>query len=238
MAIEHISAILDPAVREKALARIGYYLDTKKRGRHVDDQRVLDWFVKLSRKNLATMRPTELRELREEVRALQQEGAGDVAQYQIEADTAAQLPKTQTAVAQYLEQLTKTGRIEFEPFTLITSILLPRFRPGATPSSYKHLVYGGEFVEPDHGKGLLYLFYLALKGAGERLRKCVPCTVLFVQTRRKQEHCSTRCRVRALRARQQKMREAIKTKRQRRAHAAGHTLTTQRRKSHGPKKHR
>ena len=212
MAIVHSSAILDPEVRKRALARIGYFDDTTKRGRQVDYRRLLDWFMQLVRKNLATMRTTELRELREEVRALQEEGAGGVRLTEDDASTAAHLPTTQATVAQYVERLTKTGRIEFEAFTLITSILLPRFRPGATPSSYKHPLYFGESVEPDHGKGLLYLFYLALKGAGDRLRQCRHCTALFVQARRKQQFCTARCRVRALRTRQQKERDGGKTR--------------------------
>ena len=213
MAITHISAILDPDVRMRALARIGYFDDSKKRGRQVDYRRLLGWFVELPRKNLATMSMPKLQELYEEIRALQQEGYGDVVQYQIEADTAAQLPKIQTIVAEYLGRLTMTGRFEFEPFTLNTAIELPRFRPGASHPS-KHTHFFVEYVEPLNGKGLLYQFFLALKGASDRLRQCQHCTTLFVQARRKQIFCASRCRTRYLRARQEKEREERKTRRQ------------------------
>ncbi len=214
MAIENISAILDPKVRSQALVRIGYFDDTKKQGRQVDHRRLLDWFVKLSQANLMTMRPTELRELREEVRAIQEEGYGDVIQYQIDADTAAQLPEIQNKVAEYLGRLTTTGRIEFEAFELYTSIELPRFRPGPK------LLYGsliGEHVDPLHGKGLLYSFFLGLKGAGDRLRQCQHCPTLFVQARRKQQFCTRACQrvasMRALRNKRRKEQEARNTRR-------------------------
>lgn len=64
---------------------------------------------------------------------------------------------------------------------LSPSILVPRFRPG---SKLPYSIIIGENVDPFHGKGVLYLFFLALKGAGDRLRQCRHCTVLFVQARR------------------------------------------------------
>lgn len=213
MAIVHLSTILDPTDRKKALARIGYFDDTTKRGRQVDYRRLLSWFVELPRKNLAMMGATgKLDELVQEVRALQEEGSSSTDA----ASTAAHLPKTQATVAAYLTQLTTTGRIEFEAFTLSPSIFIPRFRG---LSNFPYSLVSSEPIEPYNGKGLLYLFYLTLKGAGDRLRKCPHCPALFVQARRKQEYCSTRCRVRALRARSPKKREQRTTKRQRHAHA-------------------
>jgi hypothetical protein len=232
MAIVHLSAILDPEARARALWRIGYFDDTKKQGRQVDYRRLLDWFVALSRKNLATMSPAALLELREEVRALQEEGSGGVTLTEDDASTAAHLLQTQRTVAQYLEQLTTTGRIEFEEFKLSPSILLPRFRPGET-AAYKYPIYVGESVDPLHGKGLLFLFFWALKGAGDRLRQCQHCARLFVQARRKQQFCAPRCRMRDLRARQQKereKREKRKTSRRLRQKKGA--------QQHGPKKHR
>ena len=214
MPILDISAMLDtkrdPDARDRALARIGCFDDTKKRGRQDDYRRVLGWFVELPRKNLknlATTNPAKLRELYDEARALQEKGSGDVIQYQFEADTAAQLPKIQIKVAEYLERLTTTGRIEFEAFKLCSSIELPRFRPG---SKLPYSILVGEHVDPLHGKGLLYLFFLALQYAGDRLRECPQCATLFVQARRKQQVCSSRCRMRASRARRRKEREAKK----------------------------
>jgi hypothetical protein len=216
MAIVHSSCILDPQTRERALARIGYFDDTKLRGRQVDYRRLLGWFVELSRKTLATMGPTKLRELYDEVRALQEEGLGDVKLTMNEADTKTQVPKTQATVAAYLKQLTTTGRLEFEAFTLSPSIMLPRFLPG---SKLPYSIITGKYVEPLHGKGLLYLFFEALEGAGDRLRQCPYCATLFVQVRRKQRFCTRQHQaivaMRDLRARRQKEREAKKTKRQR-----------------------
>lgn len=208
MAIVHLSAILDPTVRKKALARIGYFDDTKKRGRQVDYPRLLGWFVEFSRKNLKNPETMNLAVL--EVRTLQGEEAGGVRHTGDEASTALHLPQTQATVAQYLEQLTKTGRIEFEEFKISPSIFVPRFRG---LSNFPYSICSSEPVEPYHGKGLLYRFYLALKHAGDRLRQCPQCTALFVQARRKQQVCTPRCRMRGLRARQQKEREARKTNR-------------------------
>ena len=213
--------MLDPDVHTRALVRIGYFDDTKKRGRQRDYRRLLGWFVELSRKNLATMRPPELGLLHEEVRALQEEGSGGVTLSEDEASTAAHLPRTQATVVQYLEHLTKTGRIEFEEFKISPSIFLPRFRG---LSNFPYSIVSSEPVEPYNGKGLLYLFYLALKGAGDRLRQCPPCATLFVQARQKQRFCSPRCRTRDMRARQLKEREARKTNRHVRQKKGGNTI--------------
>lgn len=241
MAILDISTMLKPEERARALERIGYFDDTKKRGRQVDYRRLLDWFVELSRKNLATMRPEELRELHEEVRALQEEGSRGVTLSEDEASTAAHVPSTQTKVAEYLEHLTRTGRIEFEEFKLCPSIELPRFRPG---SKLPYSIIIGELVEPYHGKGLLYLFFLALKGAGDRLRQCPHCTTLFVQARRKQRFCTSQhqqvASMRDLRARRTREREARKMARDKRRRDARtlHTRAKKGAKSHGTKKRR
>lgn len=198
------SSSLDPTVHMRALVRIGYFNDTKKQGRQVDYRRLLHWFVELSRMDLADMSPTELLLKSEEVRALQAEGYGGVTLTEDEATIAAYLPRTQTTVADYLGRLTKTGKIDFEEFTLRTSIHLPRFGPRpSTP--FKHNIFIGEHVDPSDGKGLLYQFFLALKGAGDRLRPCPHCSTLFVQARRKQRFCGRVCQqvafMRALRAR-------------------------------------
>lgn len=227
------SCILDPTVHMRALVRIGYFNDTKKQGRQVDYRRLLGWFVELSRMDLADMSPTELLLKREEVRALQEEGYGEVRLTEDDASTAQQVSRTQATVAQYLEQLTKTGKIGFEEFTLRTYILLPRFGP-RPPTPFKHNIYIGEHVDPSDGKGLLYQFFLALKGAGDRLRPCPHCSTLFVQARTKQRFCTRVCQqvafMRALRARPP-------IKKERAARKSSRRLTQgNRRASHGKKK--
>lgn len=232
MAILDISTRLstkdDPHRLEKVLARIGYFDDTKKRGRQVDYRRLLSWFVELSRKNLADMSPPKLQLLHEEVRALQEEGYDG---FTLGESTPAHLSKTQCTVAQYLEQLTKTGRIEFEEFKISPSIFIPRFRG---LSNFPYSIVSSEPVEPYNGKVLLYIFYLALKGAGDRLRQCPFCGILFVQTRRKQRFCKPQhqqvASMRDLRARQLKERAARKTNRRLRLKKGA--------KSHGLKKYR
>lgn len=242
----NISTILDPKVRTRALAKIGYFDDTKKRGRQTDYPRLLAWFVKFAGMNLANLSPAELQLLREEIRALQEERFDFT---ENDASTAQHVSRAHATVSQYLEQLTKTGRIESEEFKLRTSILLPRFSPRPT-SPFKHNLYIGEHVEPFDGKGLLYLFFEALKGAGDRLRICPHCSARCVQTIRKQRFCGRACQqvasMRALRDKRMKEREAGKLKKTPRAATAPavlkHKITptrdpkTRRRASDGKKR--
>ena len=224
----NISNILDPDVRARALARIGYFDDTKKQGRQVDYRRLLGWFVDFSRKDLAKMSSAEVLLLQEEIHALYEE---HYRYYEGTASTAKHLPKTQAIVAHDLEQLTKTGRIDFEDFKLRPFILLPRFSPLPT-TPYKYNIFIGELVEPFDGKGLLYLLFESLKDAGDRLRYCKHCSTLFVQARRKQQFCTRQhqqvASMRALRAIQPKEREARKTKKR--------SSQVNRRASHGKKR--
>lgn len=185
----NISTILDPEVRTRALVGIGYFDDTKKQGRQTDYPRLLAWFVKFAGMNLANLSPAELQLLREKIRALQEERFGFT---ENDASTGQHLSRTHATVAQYMEQLTKTGRIESEEFKVRHSILLPRFSPPPT-TPFKHNLYSGEHVEPFNGKGLLYLFFEALKGAGDRLRQCPHCSARFVQAIRKQRFCGRAC---------------------------------------------
>jgi hypothetical protein len=166
------------------------------------------------------MSPAELQLLREEIRALQEERFNFM---EDDASTAQHVSRTHATVSQYLEQLTKTGRIESEEFKLRTSILLPRFSPRPT-TPYKHNLYIGEQVEPFDGKGLLYLFFEALKGAGDRLKQCPHCSARCVQARRKQRFCGRACQqvasMRALRDKRMKERETGKLKKAPRAATA------------------
>lgn len=188
MAIQHSSTRLEPDVHEEALKRIGYFDDTSKRGRVVDYPRLLGWFVKLPSRDLTTSpAASHVLRVREEVRALQEEGSGGTSFAEDDASVAAHLPHTQRSVAQCFEQLTKTGRIEFEEFKITPSIFVPRFRG---LSNFPYRVCHSEQVEPFRGKGLLYLLFLALKFAGDRLRTCDHCHTLFVQMRRKQRYCT------------------------------------------------
>ena len=208
-----ISNILDPDVRARALVRIGYFDDTKKRGRQVDYRRLLGWFVDFSRKNLAKMSPAEQFSLREEIRALQEEGLNYTVN---DASVVSHWVQTQEAVAHYLKTLTETGQIYSEPFQLKFFFTVPRFIPKEA-AQLKERIYVGEFVEPFDGKGLLYLLVLALRHAGDRLRYCKHCSTLFVQARRKQQFCKRECQqvasMRELRDRRMKEQKARKTKR-------------------------
>lgn len=223
-----LSNILDPEVRAQALVRVGYFDDSKKRGRQVDYRRLLDWFVDFSRKDLAKMSPAEQFSLREEIRALQEEGLNYTVN---DASVISHWIQTQEAVAVYLKALTETGQLYSEPFQLKFSFTVPRFIPqGAT--QFKEPIYVGEFVEPFDGKGLLYLLILALRHAGDRLRYCKHCSTLFVQARRKQQFCKRECQqvasMRELRNKRMKEQKARETKR-RSAHV-------NRRASHGKKR--
>jgi len=224
--------MLDSDERARALARIGYFDNTTKQGRQVDYRRLLAWFVAFAQTPLASKNPAELRGLREEMRALQEEAFKF---FEDDTGTANQLAKTQRTVAEYLNQLVRTGEIKFEEFQLRPSILLPRFRPRLpAPSPFKHTIYIDESVEPYHGKGLLYLFFLALKSAGDRLRPCLHCSTLFVQARRKQRFCKRTCQqvasMRELRDRRRKA-KATKHRRRRSPHR-----TAKGAKTHGKKK--
>jgi DNA-binding transcriptional ArsR family regulator len=207
------TCLLDPEALTPALVRIGYYDDTKKRGRQVDYPRLLGWFVDFARKDLARMSPAELLLLREELRALQEEGCSLT---ENDEGVARHLAKTQEAVAHHLSKLTGTGGIEFGPFQLIISIHLPRFDPRLSVQT-EQSISAGEHVEPYDGKGLLHMLARALTRAGDRLRHCSQCSALFVQARRKQQYCKRKCQqvasMRDLRDRRKKEREAKKTKR-------------------------
>ena len=209
----NISNILDPDVRARALARIGYFDDTKKQGRQADYRRLLGWFVDFSRKDLAKMSPAEQFSLREEIRALQEEGLNYTVN---DASVVSHWVQTQEAVAVYLKTLTETGQLYSEPFQLKFSFTVPRFFPQGE-TQFKEPIYVGEFVEPFDGKGLLYLLILALRHAGDRLRYCKHCSTLYVQARRKQQFCKRKCQqvasMRELRDRRMKKREARMTKR-------------------------
>jgi hypothetical protein len=239
VAIKDIQVYLDRKVKERALARIGYFAN--KRGHPVDYRSLLHWFVECSRTNPVDLRPTPRRERIEELRAIQEEGYDGVSLIEDEAKAAAHLLRLHTTVTQYLEQLTKRGRIEFEEFKLSPSIMIPRFLPGVgATSAYKHTHYGSKFVEPSQGEGLRYLFFLALRAASDRLRQCLHCATIFVQTRPKQRFCTRLhqqvASMRALRA-LEKARKQRKTTRPRHAHATDHTRATTGGK-HGTKKHR
>ncbi|NOT21755.1 MAG: hypothetical protein HOP22_03380 [Nitrospiraceae bacterium] len=221
----NISNILDSEVRARALVRIGYFDDTKKRGRQVDYRRLLGWFVDFSRKDLAKMSPAEQFSLREEIRALQEEGLNFTVN---DASVITHWIQTQEAVAHYLKTLTETGQFYSEPFQLKFSFTIPQFLPEGA-AQLKERIYFGEFVEPFDGKGLLYLLTLALRHAGDRLRYCKHCSTLFVQARRKQRFCKRECQqVASMRALRMIEREARKTKRR--------SSQANRRASHGKKR--
>lgn len=223
-----ISNILDPEVRARALVRIGYFDDTKKQGRQVDYRRLLGWFVDFSRKDLEKMSPAEQFSLREEIRALQEEGLNYTVN---DASVIRHWIQTQDAVAHYLKTLTETGQFYSEPFQLKFFFTVPRFLPQGS-AQFKERIYFGEFVESFDGKGLLYLLILALRQAGDRLRYCKHCSTLFVQARRKQQFCKRECQqvasMRELRERRMKEQKARKTKRR--------SSQVNRRASHGKKR--
>ena len=220
-----ISNILDPEVRARVLVRIGYFDDTKKRGRQADYRRLLGWFVDFSRKDLAKLNPAEQFSLREEIRALQEEALDFPVN---DATVARHWVQTQEAVARYLKTLTETGQIYSDPFQLKFSILVPQFVPQPA-AQFKERIYLGEIVEPFDEQGLLYLFILALRHAGDRLRYCKHCPSLFVQARRKQRFCKKACQqVASMRALRVKEREARKTVRR--------SAQVNRRASHGKKR--
>lgn len=222
-----ISNILDPDVRARALVRIGYFDVTRKRGRRVDYRSLLAWFVEFSRKDLAKIGPAEQSSLLEEIRALQEEHLNYTVN---DASVVRHWVQTQDVVTRYLKELTETGRIHSEPFSLTFSIMVPRFFPQAS-ENLRERIYVGELVEPFDGKGLHFLFVLSLKHAGDRLRYCKHCSTLFVQARRKQRFCKRECQqvasMRDLRARQRKEREARKKK--------GSSFQRKRSVSHGKK---
>ena len=181
-----------------------------------------------SRKDLAKLNPAEQFSLREEIRALQEEALDFPVN---DATVARHWVQTQEAVARYLKTLTETGQIYSDPFQLKFSILVPQFVPQPA-AQFKERIYLGEIVEPFDEQGLLYLFILALRHAGDRLRYCKHCSTLFVQARRKQQYCTRQhqqvASMRVLRARPPKEREARKTVRR--------SAQVNRRASHGKKR--
>ncbi len=232
----NISGILSSDIRARALARIGYFDDTTKRGRRMDYRRILSWFVVLAGMDLKGASPTELHSLHEDIRALQEERF-ELAESA--AITALHVSRTHATVARHVEQLMSTGRTESEEFPLRVSIFLPRFAPRpAIPLRQNH--YIGEFVEPFNGEGLLYLFFEALKHAGDRLRQCPHCSARFVQARRKQVFCARKCQqvatMRDLRDKRRKERDKKSKKTPRPAAVRKRHSVTKGRIRHGEKR--
>lgn len=213
------SCPLTSDVLEKALARVGFYADTKKGGRQIDYIGLLDWFVRLGRLDQTKLTPAERLMKHEEYRALQQTCCHLT---QNDEGTARDFLTTQAAIAKHLADLTETGTIELGPFELSLSITIPRF-DSRLKGPMKYSVYSGERTGVFNGKGLILLFGRALERSGGRLRHCDHCSKLFVQARPKQRFCTRECQqvaaMRDLRARQKTKAEketAERSKKQRR----------------------
>lgn len=221
------SCPLSSDVLERALARVGYYSDTKKGGRQIDYIGLLDWFVRLGRLDQAKLTPAERLMKHEEYRALQQTCCNLT---QNDEGAARDFLTTQASIAKHLAELTETGTIELGPFQLSLSITIPRF-DSRLKEPMKYSVYSGERAEVFEGKGLILLFGRTLERSGGRLRHCNHCSNLFVQARPKQRYCTRECQQVAA-MRDFRRRQMVKAEKE----AAERSKRKTRGSSHGAKK--
>ena len=121
------SGVLNKLAKGRALARIGYFVTTKRRGEQVDRWAVLNWFVQLANEDLATILPEKLRLKQAEYRTLQEEAiwsfsSGGFNNVPPSLDNFLQL---QATVKQYLDQLLNTGSLTTGPFSVTIFIHCP-----------------------------------------------------------------------------------------------------------------
>lgn len=230
--------LLKEPLQEEALARIGYYVTTRRRGKEVDGWAVLNWFVQLANEDFATIPPFRLRQKLAEYLALElavvfSYESGIFNNDPFSSDNLLQL---QATVKQYLDQLINKGRLETGPFSITIYVSLPWNAPELEEPQLKshdcHQVTGNE--------SLIYVMSRCLGQFGDRLRKCPYCAKLFLQKRhvrsknREGTYCSASCRTLYGRKRK-KAGNAAQTKLKEKKRYT-HDSKTRRRASHGKKR--
>jgi hypothetical protein len=176
------SAVLNPLAMERALARIGYFVTTKRNGKQVDWWAILDWFVKLTTLDLTGIDAKPLREKQAEYRALQETANN---RFNSVPPSATLFVQLQAIVKTHLDQAVDQGRLTLGPFPVCITVYFPANIPGFKDANQmKHRVYSGEFCETGENEALVYLMGRCLERFGDMLRRCQYCSKLFLQKRR------------------------------------------------------
>jgi hypothetical protein len=239
------SGVLRPLAKERALARIGYSVTTKRRGTQIDWWAVLNWFVRLANEDVAETRPEKLREKQSEYRALQ-----EVSIWSVRSGGFDNVPPSlvtflqlQATVKTHLAQLVDQGRLSLGPFPVNISIFCPSKIPGANEVNHlSQRVYSGEHYAVMGVEAMAYLMARCLEHCGDMLRKCLYCQKLFLQERRvrslrrERVYCSDVHRALASRKRKAERLTTIQKSRKKKAGGSSKPSRIRRRVSHGKKR--
>jgi hypothetical protein len=240
--------LLKESVKEEALARIGYFVTTRRRGKEVDRWAVLNWFVQIANEDFATMSPLRLKQKLAEYLALELGAVFDFESGVFNNDpiSSDNLLQLQATVKQYLDQLMSKGSLEAGPFSVTIFLSFPSNIPGTENAKqqesrlYDGVRHYGEHRLMSGDEALIYVMSRCLGQFGDRLRKCPNCAKLFLQKRkvrsknREGTYCSNSCRTLYGRKRK-KAGNAAQTKlKDKKRHT--HDSKTRRRASHGKKR--
>lgn len=235
--------LLKESVKEEALARIGYFVTTRRRGKKVDRWAVLNWFVQLANEDFATIPLLKLRQKLAEYLALELEVVFDFESGFFNNDpiSSDNLLQLQATVKQSLDQLINKGSLKAGPFMVTIFISFSSNIPGTENAKQQEpRLYSGEHHLMSGNEALIYVMSRCLGQFGDRLRKCPNCAKLFLQKRcvrsknREGTYCSNSCRTLYGRKRK-KARNAAQTKlKDKKIHT--HDSKTRRRTSHGKKR--
>jgi hypothetical protein len=237
--------LLKESVKEEALARIGYFVTTKRKGKEVDRWAVLNWFVQLANEDFATIPPRKLRQKLAEYLALEYEVVFSFESGVLNNDPI-NLLQLQATVKQSLDQLISKGSLETGPFSVTIFLSFPSNIPGTENAKQQEsrLDYGvrpyGEHRLVSGNEALIYVMSRCLGQFGDRLRKCPNCAKLFLQKRkvrsknREGTYCSNSCRTLYGRKRKKAWNAAQTKLKDKKRHT--HDSKTRRRASHGKKR--
>lgn len=239
---------LDPSMKERALARIGYFVTTKRKGRHVDSWAVLNWFVGLTNVDIAELSLIKLSQKQEEFRALQEEG---IQHFNNTPPSREAFLQFQGRVNEQLSQLAESGSLTLGPFPIVLLIAC-----GKSTQGLKHRIYSGEeylpfrlplqkesgVPKPEQGEGLLFLMGRCLQQNADLLKRCLYCDHLFLQRRRvlspkrEQLHCCHLHRTLASKRRATEQQAAAQLSKEKRAKINGTRRLKTKGRRHGQKR--
>ena len=235
--------LLKQSVMEEALARIGYFVTTRRKGKEVDRWAVLNWFVQLVNEDLTAVPRHKLTQKLAEYLALELEAVVSFSSGVFNNDplSSDNLLQLQTTVKQYLDQLINKGHLEAGPFNVTFFVSLSSNNPGSeNAKQHEPRLYFGEHHLKTGNEALVYVMSRCLWQFADRLRKCPNCAKLFLQKRkvrsknREGTYCSNSCRTLYGRKRTKAGNTAQTKLKDKKRHI--HDSKTRRRASHGKKR--